>query len=600
MNDAGPAVPARPSNPSGLCRFTLLAALLAAMLLVHNGALRLGLFMDDLAHYRQLREADWSLRGLTAACRLELVGGTIDIWWLPETTLRFFRPVAFGLMKLAYTAVDWSPHAMHIVSLGWHAAVCLLAVALLRRCGVSWLLACAAATLFAIHPGHTATVQWIACQSELIVTALLLGATLLFARARAWPSANAAHAGTITPLVGSFVLFGFALGCRENAIMWPLVMLAVELLALRRCRWNMLWSYAALAAFVAGYLALRSVTLGGAALPPKPYVMPPGDPEFLRYVFDKALYYLLGQFLMVPCVPIAGLPYLREQPLFLYGGAAAIIAVLLLVFAGACRRRERDGVSVAGVLGVAWLIAFTAPLLPVFEAPHHLYLPGIGWLVAWAFILHAIVARVRAHIALLRWSVVGVAALATIATGAVFARVTTWFAWTLEAGQGVQDCMVEEIATAPTPVQSGDTLYVGNMPMVAHYLKIALEDRLAVRNLRIVPITWSPRLLGMSSPAELRPIDERTVELTIEQDRWFAGPYARLIEQATGRPLPEQVDRSADLGLRIDASGRDAAGVRQIRVTFARPPGSDGVHFFWASRARWAMQLQPDDLEASE
>src|SRR4030095_14791751 len=72
---------------------------------LHGRSVTHGLFLDDHAHYKQLRECDWSLRGLTDACRLDLVGasGYIDLWWLPDVTLRFFRPVAFALMKVTYT-----------------------------------------------------------------------------------------------------------------------------------------------------------------------------------------------------------------------------------------------------------------------------------------------------------------------------------------------------------------------------------------------------------------------------------------------------------------------------------------------------------------
>ena len=61
-----------------------LAALIGGM---HGRSVTHGLFLDDHAHLRQLQECGWSLRELTDACRLELVGGVIDIWWLPETTL---------------------------------------------------------------------------------------------------------------------------------------------------------------------------------------------------------------------------------------------------------------------------------------------------------------------------------------------------------------------------------------------------------------------------------------------------------------------------------------------------------------------------------
>ena len=72
---------------------------------------------------------------------------------------------------------------------------------------------------------------------------------------------------------------------------------------------------------------------------------------------------------MVPCVPFAGLPYLEEHPALFYGAGGVVGLVLALVF---WRYRRQ----VAGLLGLAWLIGFMVPLLPVFAAPHHLYLPG--------------------------------------------------------------------------------------------------------------------------------------------------------------------------------------------------------------------------------
>ena len=96
---------------------------LAALIFVlHGRAVTYGLFMDDYAHYRQLGECGWSLGELTRACQLELVGGVIELWWMPECTLRFFRPLAFGIMKLTYTLSGWSPAAMHVASLTWHLA----------------------------------------------------------------------------------------------------------------------------------------------------------------------------------------------------------------------------------------------------------------------------------------------------------------------------------------------------------------------------------------------------------------------------------------------------------------------------------------------
>ena len=60
--------------------------------------------------------------------------------------------------------------------------------------------------------------------------------------------------------------------------------------------------FAILVAMIPIYATVRAYFLGGVAFPPKPYVMPPTDPEFVRYVVDKSCYYLLGEFLLVPYV----------------------------------------------------------------------------------------------------------------------------------------------------------------------------------------------------------------------------------------------------------------------------------------------------------
>lgn len=564
-------------------------AILVAWL--HGPSLGDGLFLDDWAHYRQLRECDWSLAGLTDACRLELVGGIVELWWMPECTLRFFRPVAFGTMKLVYTLSDWEPAALHAASLLWHLLACVLLMHLLRRLTASAWMAWAIAALFAVHPAHVATVQWIACQSELIVTVLLLLATLCWARYRCWPGFGPPDAAAAGPpsagwAAAAVALFLLALGCRENAIVFPLVMACVEPLARRR-RWREVAAlYAACGAAIAAYLAVRTHYLRGVALPPPPYIMPPGDPDFLRFLFDKACYYLIGEFLIVPCVPIGGLPYFRGRPLLFYGLAALVIA---LVAALAVRHRR----SVAGLLAPAWLLGFMGPLLPAFESPHHLYLPGIGWAVAAMLLFRGLgspAADAGPRVRRLRRA--GLAVLLG-GTGALFGVVSFYLGLAIRTGQQVEDCVAEEIAAAPGGLASGDTLYIANLPLLAHYTRLTVEERTGLRNLRVIPLTWAPRMLGTATPAELRWVDDRTLEVHVARDRYFAGPLGLLARRSSGRPVPDIVDRTADLGLHVRVIARDAEGISALRFTFDRPLTAPGLHLFWGSRARWAYEVQP-------
>jgi hypothetical protein len=559
---------------------------------LHGRALHYGLFMDDYAHYRQLRDCGWSLGELTRACQLELTGGIIELWWMPECTLRFFRPVAFGLMKLTYTLTGWSPFAMHVASLVWHLAVCTLLMLLIRRLGAARRVAWVVAALFAIHPAHVATVQWIAAQTELMVTTLLLVALLCWAEFRPWPNGSADVAPHRRPTqrwgwgLACVVFFAGALGCRENAIVFPLVVLALEpLLRPRRSRATLLL-FATFGVIIGAYLALRTYYLGGVALPPRPYVVPPTAPDFFRYIFDKTCYYLLGEFLLVPCVPIGGLAYFRERPLVFYGLALLVAVVLAVLF---LRNRR----SAIGVLAPACLLGFMLPVLPVFESPHHLYLPGIGWALFTTLLLQEISGVAPARQPGPRWRA-RVAGVGVIVSALVLAAGTHFYGIAFDTAQAVEDRVVDEIATAPQPVTDGDTLYIANLPVIAHYVRLAVEERLGVRDLRVVALTWSPRLLGVGTPSELIWVDGRTIEARVAEERYFSGPLRLLVNQAADGRSPLALHQPLRYkSFTVESLAGDSGGISALRFTFDHALAQTGVHLFWGSQTRWAYQVSP-------
>jgi hypothetical protein len=575
-------------------------ALAAIVFVAHGRSLTHGLFLDDHPHFRQLRECDWSLAGLTAACRLELVGGIMEIWFLPEVTLRFFRPVAFGLMKLVYTLSDWSPVAAHAASLAWHALVCAQLLLLLRCLGASTGLAFFVAGLFAIHPGQIVTVQWIACQSELMVTAFLLGATLCFAHSRGWPgfAARSTRFTRAAAGVGCMLLFVLALGCRENAIMLPAVLGVVEFAAWRIQRKRAdgdaatpsaaraLVAYVVFALLIAGYLAVRSHYLGGVAMPPRPYVIPPSAPDFPRFIFDKICYYLIGEFFLIPCIPIGGLAYFQARPMLLYGltaGAALILGSVVFRF-----RRQ-----LAGVLAPAWMLLFIAPVLPAFASPHHLYLPGIGWAVA-AMLLFRWIGGAAAGTA--RWFRPRAVALGIVLLGAagLFGTTTYYLGLALHVAQGVEDAIIDEVMATPGGLKDGDTLYFVNLPLISHYIRLAVEERTGVRGLRAVLLTWSPRIMGAATPTEVTPVPAagRTLDVRISSDTYFSGPIGLLVREATGQSAPARLTESspgADFTAEVVDGG--AEGIRALRFHFREPLDRPGVHVYFGSRVRWAFDL---------
>jgi len=578
---------------SGRRPFLAVAAGVGLALVVfglHGRSVDYGLFLDDYAHYRQLKEADWSLAELTAACRLELVGGVIDYWWLPECTLRFFRPLAFGLMKLTYILGDWQPTWMHWASLFWHALVACLLMALVRRLGAPLLVAWLTAGLFTIHPAHVATVQWIAAQSELMVTTFLLCATLAVARFRGWSLGEERRsAGGPLAAVAAIVAFVAALGCRENAIMFPALVLTGDVLFRAKRTRGALAFYVGLGVICVGYLALRSSLLGGMALPPRPYVTPPTDPGFVRYIIDKAGYYLLGEFILAPCVPIGGMPYLRAHAGWFYLLVALVVAGIALVVRFDVRRR-------IVLFGAAWLVLFMGPLLPAFESPHHLYLPGVGWaLIAWR--LWAVVAGYREGLGRpgalrVAWSRVCVAGAL-----ALFGTTTFFLGMSMSVGGKIEDALIHEVATSGE-IRDGDTLYFVNLPILGHYVKLAVEDELGVRDLNVIALTWSPRLFGVTNPSERIQIDPRTIEVRVRGNAYFSGPAGLLVEQA--RALAQPLGAGFTLerkGVRIEALEEGEGGVLAFRFRLPEPLSAPHVHFFWGSSSSWAMRIPPGLLQ---
>lgn len=580
----------RADRPSRWWILFALVGLALPIAALHGRALDYGLFMDDYAHYRQLRDCGWSLGELTRACYLELTGGVIELWWMPECTLRFFRPVSFGLMKLTYTLSGWSPVAMHVASLAWHLAACTLLMLLIRRLGMPRRVAWVVAGLFAISPAHVATVQWIAAQTELIVTTLLLAALLCWAEFRGWPGEPADSNPDHRPRrrwgwgLACALLFAAALGCRENAIVFPFVLLAAEPLMRRRRPRATLVLFAVFGVTIGAYLALRTYYLGGAALPPRPYVVPPGDPDFLRYLFDKTCYYLLGEFLLVPCVPIGGLAYFRERPLVFYALALLVAVAVAVLF---IRGRR----TAAGVLAPACLLGFMAPVLPAFESPHHLYLPGVGWALFAALLLREIGGFARAPKPVPEWRR-ALAGIVALGSALVFAVTTYFCSFAFDTAQAVEDCVVEEIASAPQPVADGDTLYIANLPMIAHYVRLAVEERIGVRDLRVVALSWSPRLLGVATPSELVRVDERTIEARVAGEHYFSGPLGLLIEQAACGRSPLAAQEPLRYGsFVVEPLADDSEGISALRFTFDHPLAQTGVHLFWGSHTRWAYQV---------
>jgi hypothetical protein len=614
---------ARRARPSWLT----IAAVVALFIAVgHAWSLDTGLFLDDHAHFAHLREANWSFQGAVDASRLGIMGDVMDLWGRGEKGLRFFRPVAFWVMKLEYTAIGWRPAAMHGFSLGWHFACSMLVGFLAMRFFGHRFWAAVAACLMAIHPGHTATVYWIACQTELMTTAFLLASILAYSRYAGWgrpiflrDSAAKNPRFGVPPRTGRWnalfgivavIFFALALGCRENAVLFPVVCWAGDWLCGSPRRRLLRPIHVAMFLVLGLYFALRYQALAGFPLPAKPYLMPISEPGFARYIVEKIVYYVIGLFGFVPVIPMSGQAYFASHPVSFYGGFAGTIAVLVIIWSAYRFRR-------ALIWPTVWISLLIGPMLPVFASSHHLYLPSVGMVLLVTAGLaalgglnrtqnfrarsdrednagnaQAVVATPSPRIPKPQLVLCGVVLLAHALGLSVF----TWsqgFAY--RAGTMTEDILIREVLQHGRPLHDGDDLYFINMSMLAYYAIPAIEAETGRQNLHGHVLTFSPWLLRMETPGQLDVLSPNHLRVRAPADApYFEGVGGKSLLTVmkfddlphAGKPI-----RAEQFGYTVTPTVVDALGIRELDFTFDRSIDAPNQHVFFGSPQFWAYPV---------
>jgi hypothetical protein len=174
---------------------------------------------------------------------------TIDPATSELAKLYYYRPVLQLFFSAWYQLVGENAAMWH----GLAVALNLIAVFLVYRLMLAmdqprWS-ALAVALLFAVNPGRVSAVAWVYGLSNQFFGILILAAFLFWVlRMRYW----------------SLAFFLLALGCRETAVLFPVITFIWELLFGKERRpWGWLGAQVAL---VGGYLAMRSLVVGGAEI----------------------------------------------------------------------------------------------------------------------------------------------------------------------------------------------------------------------------------------------------------------------------------------------------------------------------------------------
>jgi protein O-mannosyl-transferase len=333
------------------------------------------------------------------------------------TAPNYYRPLMnFGYL-LCYHLFGPRAYGFHLVNLLLHGLVVLLLFAVTKRIFRNSTLAFAAAALFALHPIHTESVDWIAAVTDLELTFFyLLTFRLYLGLGRAKSSQ---YCLTQFAMAGSFALAAIS---KEQALTLPVLATLYEhayredrgqtTMARKFARYGALWLLAL------AYLVLRVRFLGRVAYTRQ-------DLAGYEVVFSAIT--LFGQYMWKLLWPVRLCAYYvfevsddPTDPRFLAGLAGLVLVATLFV---ALWKSDR-----MASFGVAWLVITLAPVLNaswlaanVFTE-RYLYLPSVGfcWLLAWGWTrLFAWSAQYRYP-----WRWVLVAALGATASGCVVRIVT--------------------------------------------------------------------------------------------------------------------------------------------------------------------------------
>jgi protein O-mannosyl-transferase len=147
---------------------------------------------------------------------------TSDVWAVhggEQATSNYWRPSFVFWMILNFRCFGLAPFGWHLANILLHLGVVALAFSLLRRLDISRPVAGAIALLFAVHPVHSESVAWISGAPDLILCATMLGSI--------WFVILLGEKMTPLRWALAIVLYLVALGAKEIAILYPLIVVAV-------------------------------------------------------------------------------------------------------------------------------------------------------------------------------------------------------------------------------------------------------------------------------------------------------------------------------------------------------------------------------------
>ncbi|HEX4121459.1 MAG TPA: tetratricopeptide repeat protein [Verrucomicrobiae bacterium] len=302
-------------------------------------------------------------------------------WAFTSVTAGNWHPLTMLSHMLDCQVYGLRPWGHHLTNILIHTAnTVLLFLVLTQMTGAIWRSA-SVALLFAVHPAHVESVEWIAERKDVLCAFFFLLAIWAYAKAQ---TSNAKFRyGWV------LVLYVLALMSKPMAVTFPCVVLLLDLWPLQRVRgldwpvwlrlvmekWPLFWLSALWCGITVWAQSKGEAVASGS-------VLPVGE----RIIHAMVSYFDYLGVLVFPRHLSIYYPYIHHEPLIL--GIATGAALVLLTFAALACAKRLPWLPV----GWLWFLGMLIPVIGLVQvggqgwADRYLYLPCIGFfvVVVWA------------------------------------------------------------------------------------------------------------------------------------------------------------------------------------------------------------------------
>jgi tetratricopeptide (TPR) repeat protein len=317
----------------------------------------------------------------------------------------YYRPLQMVSYRVAAEWFGLQPQYLHILSVLFALAAVLAAFSVYLKLTQRLAIAFAAAALFAVHPVHSETVDWISALPELGGATFILIAFGLFLSARGQTSDQTSDQSTdLTAtrphkhwllLCLSLLAFALALLWKETAMVFPAIIAAyVFCLAPDNFRKRLRDSARLSFPFwcvLAGYLALRFRILGFLSTHQRIWQLTP---------FQDALnaFHLMALYWWKLIAPLHLNAYYVFSPVRSIADPRAIVGILFVTMA--CLAIYYGfGRAPLAVFAALWVFITLLPVMNIYAlgrnvfAERYLYLPSVGFCLLAALIVASAIQR---------------------------------------------------------------------------------------------------------------------------------------------------------------------------------------------------------------